>query len=450
MSVPANTLLTMNGNGPDGIAHPGARSGPVAFYAPLKSPDSPRPSGDRLIARALFAALEAADLRPVLVSRLRTLDLAGDRATQRTLEAQAAAQADAMIAKWQACPHEQRPRAFVTYHLYYKAPDLIGPRVARALAIPHVVVEASISDKRRDGPWAPWLAVVIDAVAHADLVVHINPKDAPAIATHRPPDRPTATVPPFRDLTAFTNAYAARATHRHDVRQRLGLSDETCVLMSAGMMRPGAKMRSYATLAAALTTLETQRTRVRPPGRPPWHVLIAGDGACAADVRAAFEALAPHVTFLGQLDEAAMAVAMAGADRFVWPAIDEALGMVFIEAQAAGLPVIAADRPGVRDLIAMEHRAHQPPEADAEALARALTAALRAPTVQADAASAQAHRHACAHHSLAGGGAAFAALVHDAIARGTLAAAGQPERERKHEHHGRSGGRPTTSTAEAP
>ena len=43
----------------------------IAFYAPLKPPGHPVPSGDRRMARGLMAALGAAGHRVVLASALR-------------------------------------------------------------------------------------------------------------------------------------------------------------------------------------------------------------------------------------------------------------------------------------------------------------------------------------------------------------------------------------------
>src|SRR3546814_1683340 len=54
--------------------------------------------------------------------------------------------------RYQALPARQRPQLWFTYHLYYKAPDWIGPKVARALRIPYVVAEASVAYKRASGP----------------------------------------------------------------------------------------------------------------------------------------------------------------------------------------------------------------------------------------------------------------------------------------------------------
>ena len=41
----------------------------------------------------------------------------------------------------------------------------------------------------------------------------------------------------------------------------------------------------------------------------------------------------------------------AAADAYLWPAVNEAYGMAFLEAQAAGLPVVAGRSGGVPDVI---------------------------------------------------------------------------------------------------
>jgi len=44
----------------------------IAFYAPLKSPDHPVPSGDRLMARMLIAALRIGGHEVAIASDLRS------------------------------------------------------------------------------------------------------------------------------------------------------------------------------------------------------------------------------------------------------------------------------------------------------------------------------------------------------------------------------------------
>ena len=109
---------------------------PVAFYAPLKSPNHPLPSGDRTMARLLMKAFGRAGFAPQLASELRTLDKTGDRQRQEGLQQESTEEASRLIAHYEGLPDEQRPCLWFTYHVYYKAPDWIGPQVADALGIP--------------------------------------------------------------------------------------------------------------------------------------------------------------------------------------------------------------------------------------------------------------------------------------------------------------------------
>lgn len=58
-----------------------------------------------------------------------------------------------------------------------------------------------------------------------------------------------------------------------------------------------------------------------------------------------------RVRFLSALDPDALAAAYTRATALIWPGVDEAFGMTYLEAQAHGLPVIAQDRAGVRDVL---------------------------------------------------------------------------------------------------
>jgi hypothetical protein len=62
--------------------------------------------------------------------------------------------AGASLHAWEAMAPARRPRAWLTYHPYYKAPDLIGPEIAARFAIPYVTAEASYAGKRDRDQWA--------------------------------------------------------------------------------------------------------------------------------------------------------------------------------------------------------------------------------------------------------------------------------------------------------
>ncbi|MGH2516723.1 MAG: glycosyltransferase family 4 protein [Ktedonobacterales bacterium] len=79
------------------------------------------------------------------------------------------------------------------------------------------------------------------------------------------------------------------------------------------------------------------------------HLVFVGDGPARADLAAAY-ADAP-ATFTGYLRGEALAEAYASADIFVFPSLTETFGQVVLEAMASGLPVVAFDAEGVRNLV---------------------------------------------------------------------------------------------------
>ncbi len=89
----------------------------IAFYAPLKPPDHPVPSGDRRMARLLVEALRRAGHRVELASRLRSREPQGDPLRQRAIAARGRRTAERLIAAWRARPVAERPAAWFTYHL---------------------------------------------------------------------------------------------------------------------------------------------------------------------------------------------------------------------------------------------------------------------------------------------------------------------------------------------
>src|SRR3981081_621480 len=105
----------------------------IAFYAPLKPPSHPVPSGDRRMARLLMQAWEKAGHRIEVASRLRTHEGKADAARQADLAAIGAVHANRLLRDYARRPPNERPSAWFTYHVYYKAPDWIGPRVAKAM-----------------------------------------------------------------------------------------------------------------------------------------------------------------------------------------------------------------------------------------------------------------------------------------------------------------------------
>lgn len=294
----------------------------VAFYAPMKAPTHPNPSGDRQIARLTLRALDRAGFAPVTVSELRILDLEGDPALQAQLRSEAEVEAARLLDMLATAP----PTLWFTYHCHYKTPDLIGPVVTQALGIPYVISEPSISPRRRQGLWARFAELSDAAIARADHLFWSTERDRPALAAAGHAARMTE-LPPFVDPGPAPVPRDAGAPLR---------------LLTVAMMRPGDKLESYRRLAAALGRL---------PGD--WRLIVIGHGPAEGDVMALLAPLGDRITRVRDVtDPAALRPHYEAADLLVWPGVNEGVGMAWLEAQAAGLPIVAEDGPAVRAIAA--------------------------------------------------------------------------------------------------
>ena len=361
----------------------------IAFYAPLKPPDHPVPSGDRRMARLLLQALAHAGHETVLAARLRSRDGAGDPRRQERLRGLGRRLAARFVAHAKRDP-ARRPDLWLTYHLYYKAPDWIGPEVAEALGIPYVVAEASLAGKRSGGAWDLGHRATAAALRRAERVIGLNSADREGVlGALAGPERWIA-VKPFLDRAPFDRAVAARETVRRTLARERGLDPARPWLVAVAMMRADVKLLSYRLLGAALARA----------GDRHFHLLVAGDGPARAEVESALAPLGRRVVFLGALAEEEVPVLLAASDLYVWPALGEAYGLAILEAQAAGLPVLAGQVGGVGDIVAEGVTGVLTPEGDLDAFAIAAQSLLDDPA-RCRALGAAALRKVAAEHDLA-------------------------------------------------
>lgn len=314
----------------------------IAFYAPLKAPTHAIASGDRRVARLLMDALRMAGHDVELVCELRSYDGTGDEVHQQAVRQQGEAIAQELIVRWQTTDDAQRPDLWFTYHLYYKAPDWLGPLVCRALGIPYVVAEASHAPKRAQGPWSIGHAAAQDAIALADMLVCPTAYDVAGLRQVAHARCSILRLPPFLDPAPYQRAARKRQLHRQRLQAAHALAPDPPWMLVAAMMRHGDKLASYQVLAQTLVQLQDL----------PWRLLVAGDGAARVQVERLLHDAAPgRCVFLGACDARAMAALYAGADLSIWPAVNEAYGMALLEAQAAGIPIVSCATRGVPDVV---------------------------------------------------------------------------------------------------
>ncbi|MBI1207789.1 MAG: glycosyltransferase [Azospirillum sp.] len=377
----------------------------IAFYAPLKPPNHPVPSGDRRMARLLMAALGSAGHRVTLASTLRSWDDGSRPGRPERLAALGRHCAGRLIRHWRARP----PRLWFTYHLYHKAPDWIGPAVADAFEIPYVVAEASYAPKRAQGPWAAGHRAAAAALARADAVINLAGVDSACVLPLlRAPDRLVG-LPPFLDAAPYRAAAEHRTAHRRRLAEQWRLPSARAWLLAVGMMREGDKRRSYQVLARALQVLGSLGD---------WQLVVAGDGPCRGAVEADFAGVPPdRLSFLGAVAADQLPAWYAAADLMVWPAINEAYGMALLEAQAAGLPAVAGRSGGVPDVVCDGVSGLLVTPGDAVGFAAAIAALLEDPGRRRAMGRAALDRVA-ADHDFAGAVAALDAIVTRLASRG--------------------------------
>ena len=167
--------------------------------------------------------------------------------------------------------------------------------------------------------------------------------------------------------------------------ERYGVGRERIAIVEPGTDRAplanGSRGPLHMISVAALTPGKGHEVLLRALARirhRPWRLTCAGSTdrhpATAARLRQIVhdEHLDQRVTFVGELDDAALGALYDDADLFVHPTLHETYGMVVAEALARGLPVVATTTGAIPDLVGTEAGLLVRP-GDAEALAEALS-----------------------------------------------------------------------------
>lgn len=315
----------------------------LAFYTPVKHPFETEPSGDRELGQLLMTAFAGLGFTPHLASRLLTYRRAFDPADAARVERVAALTAARLVARYRRQPPAARPRVWVTYQSYYRAPDLLGPAVATALAIPYVLIDTYLSRKSRRTPFRPWVSAARLAARRADLIFLMSPRDRPRVAASRGARFAAERIldlPPAVDAARFDASAEKRAACRAAMARRFA-GPEGPVILAVAAMREVKKLEPYRMLADALASLHAAR---------PWRLAVVGDGPARPAVAEALSVLpSGRVAFLGALEPEILPTAYLGADLFAFPG---RFHVVYLQAAAAGLPVVACAGPEPDPMVA--------------------------------------------------------------------------------------------------
>ncbi len=302
----------------------------IAFYAPIKPPDHAIASGDREIARLLIKALELTGFEVEIASRY----IAYQKRPSADLLSERKAGAREEFARlhddWSARDASQRPALWFTYHPYCKAVDWFGPEMAKTFDIAYVTAEACRTRQATDADWQEQRSRVQSSVRGAAINFCLKRSDFDYLSGFLEARKSITPLVPFIDLAELDALSASVNAGRKTGKSPL--------LLTAGMMRPGAKTSSFLALARSLEKISDLD----------WTFAIIGDGPSRPEIEAAFSWAGPRrIEWTGALPRAEVLGLMRQADIFAWPGLGEAIGMVFMEAQSQGLPIVAFRSLGV-------------------------------------------------------------------------------------------------------
>ena len=303
----------------------------IAFYAPFKPLGHDRPSGDLAIAGSLYRYFSEHGHDIQIISRLRTRWIF-QKPWLWPLIIREYKRSCCQVIK-------NKPDIWLTYHTYYKAPDILGPMVSKKTSIPYVIFQGIYSTKRR---------------RHlTTLPGYILNKTALCSAAHTFTNRQDDLVNLKRLLLSENLSYSAPGIFPDDftfdpdartkLRQDWGVGNDPVVL-SAAMFRPDVKTQGLEWLIQSCGRLFRKGIN--------FHLIIAGDGKERKKLEnTALEYCQGKVKFVGKIPREKMYRFYSAGDIFAFPGIRESLGMVFLESQSCSLPVIAFDNGGIPEVV---------------------------------------------------------------------------------------------------
>ena len=127
---------------------------------------------------------------------------------------------------------------------------------------------------------------------------------------------------------------------RAAVRHQLGLPEDAHLMVLVGTLK---RQKGHRYLIEAAQQALPRHQKL--------HILLAGDGELGDELRAQTRelGLSKHVHFLGSRSD--IPALLAACDSFVLPSLWEGLPMALIEAMASGLPVIATEVSGTKQVM---------------------------------------------------------------------------------------------------
>ena len=329
----------------------------IAFYAPFKPLNHPLPSGDLVIGNGLLQYLKNKGHEVQIASLLRCRWIFWKpwllplllRDRRRVLRRH----------------HRGNTDIWLTFHSYYKGPDMLGPHYSRQARMPYVIFQGSYATKYRKR-WKTWSGFVLNTHAlQAAQHVFTNKRGDFVNLNRLLPENRFSYIRPGIEPKDFEFDASART----ELREHWQVGDEP-VLVSAAMFRADVKTQSLIWLIKTCGELFTAGRR--------FFLVIAGDGKEKTRLEnTAREHLPGRVRFVGRIQRLGMYRFYSAGDVFAYPGINESLGMAFLEAQSCGLPVVAFDNAGVPEVVKNRQTGFLPPMYSRRSFMEAIDVLLR-------------------------------------------------------------------------
>lgn len=324
----------------------------IAFYAPFKPLGHKNPSGDLAIARGLTGYLEGQG---------------------HTIEVQSTLRARWIYLKpwlWGLLMLDfirclknlssNPPDVWLTYHTYYKAPDLLGPWICKILKIKYVIFQGIYSTKRKR-KLRTILGFYLNraALVRADHIFTNKINDFKNLKRIISKERLTYIKPGIKP-----DDFKKDAVSTKKLQKQWGVA--TCpVILTAAMFRDDVKTRGLSWLINCCSKLIKSNIR--------FHLVIAGSGEMENKLKkTAQEYLPGHHTFAGKILPEKMFEFYSSGNVFAFPGIRESLGMVYLEAQSCSLPVVAFRNGGIPEVVEDQKTGFLVPMYDCNAFCEAL------------------------------------------------------------------------------
>ena len=304
----------------------------VGYYLPNKPLVYQTPSGDRTISEQLIAAfsIKGHKCREMSSFRSRWFWLDGRKLLQLP------------VASVYALKNfrDFRPDMWLTYHSYYKSPDVLGWWISQYVGnIKFVMFQTMYSTKRKKRAKTK-LGYLLNTIAlkKADMIFLNNYCDINDLLRIVPKEK-VMYIPPG----IYPEHFRFSAKWREVIRSKVNIAPEDLVLITVARFRRDVKWVSMQFLLQSLSLIKKEF---------PFKLMIIGSGPLEFKVRQiATRLLGSSVIFIGEVERRHLYKYYSAADLFVFPGIGESLGMVYLEAQSCGIPVVALEGPGVKQVI---------------------------------------------------------------------------------------------------